>query len=33
MVGDKRLHWATVTPLLKEVFGILMSEKIFTPFG
>lgn len=32
MVGDKRLHWATVTPLLKEVLGILMSEKIFTPF-
>lgn len=29
---DKGLHWETVTPLLKETLGILMSEKIFAPF-
>ena len=32
MADKNRLHWETVTPLLKEVLGILMSEKIFTPF-
>ena len=32
MADKNRLHWETVTPLLKEVLGILMSEKIFIPF-
>ena len=32
MADKKRLHWETVTPLLKEVLGLLMSEKIFIPF-
>lgn len=32
MADKNRLHWETVSPLLKETLGILMSEKIFTPF-
>ncbi|HJE87620.1 nucleotidyl transferase AbiEii/AbiGii toxin family protein [Rikenella microfusus] len=32
MADKNRLHWETVTPLLKEVLGILMAEKIFAPF-
>ena len=32
MADKNRLHWETVSPLLKEALGILMAEKIFAPF-
>ena len=32
MADKNRLHWETVTPLLKKVLDILMAEKIFAFF-
>lgn len=32
MMDKNRLHYETVTPLLKEILNILMGEKLFAPF-
>ena len=32
MADNSYLHYETVTPLLKETLGILMSEESFAPF-
>lgn len=31
MADNSNLHYETVTPLLKETLGILMSEESFAP--
>ena len=32
MTCENKLHYETVTPLLKETLGILMADKLFAPF-
>lgn len=32
MTCENKLHYETVTPLLKETLGMLMSEELFAPF-
>ena len=32
MTEIKRLHYETVTPLLRETLGVLMQEELFSPF-
>ena len=32
MACKNKLHYETVTPLLKETLGMLMAEELFTPF-
>lgn len=32
MTCENKLHYKTVTPLLKETLGILMSEELCIPF-
>lgn len=32
MVCENKLHYETVTPLLKETLGMLMAEELFSPF-
>ena len=31
-MSERRLHWETVSPLLRETLDILMTEKLFCPF-
>ena len=32
MTSENKLHYETVTPLLKETLGMLMADKLFAPF-